>query len=121
MLALSPDELARGVTAVSAGNHAIAVGYAARALGASAKVGMTRSANPARVAACRAFGAEIVPADDVHTAFDEAHRIENEEGRTLIHPFEHPDVIAGQGTAALELLEQDIVPFPTPRDNQGIK
>jgi len=117
MLALSPEELARGVTAVSAGNHAIAVGYAARALGTSAKVVMTRTANPARVAACRAYGAEIVPADDVHTAFDEAHRIESDEGRTLIHPFEGRRTVLGTAGVGLELtravpdLDAVIVPI----------
>src|SRR3569623_462018 len=68
MLRLSPEELARGVTAVSAGNHAIATAYAAAALGTSAKVVMMGSANPARVAACRALGAEVVPAPDGRTA-----------------------------------------------------
>ena len=69
---------------MSAGNHAIAVGYAARALGTSAKVVMLSAANPARVAACRAYGAEIVPVDDVHTAFDVA-----QADRTRRRP--HPD------------------------------
>ncbi len=106
MLALSPGDLARGVTAVSAGNHAIAVGYAARALGTSAKVVMLSSANPARVAACRAYGAEIVPADDVHTAFDVAHRVERDEGRTLIHPFEGPRTVLGTAGVGWELSRQ---------------
>src|SRR5712675_795878 len=58
MMDLEPDALRRGVTAVSAGNHAMAVGYAARALGATAKVVMPKNANPFRVAACRELGAE---------------------------------------------------------------
>ncbi len=106
MLALSPGDLERGVTAVSAGNHAIAVGYAARALGTSAKVVMLSSANPARVAACSAYGAEIVPADDVHTAFDVAHKIERDEGRTLIHPFEGRRTVLGTAGVGLELSQQ---------------
>ncbi len=106
MLALTAGDLARGVTAVSAGNHAIAVGYAARALAASAKVVMLSSANPARVAACRAFGAEIVPVDDVHSAFDVAHRIERDEGRTLIHPFEGRNTVLGTAGVGLELSDQ---------------
>ncbi|HET9753657.1 MAG TPA: pyridoxal-phosphate dependent enzyme, partial [Myxococcales bacterium] len=60
MLAMSAAELGRGVTAVSAGNHAMAVGYAARALGTTAKVVMPKNANPARVEGCRAYGAEVV-------------------------------------------------------------
>ncbi|MDH3254775.1 MAG: pyridoxal-phosphate dependent enzyme, partial [Acidobacteriota bacterium] len=88
MLALDKAALERGVTAVSAGNHAMAVGYAARALGTSAKVVMPRNADPARVAGCRAYGTEIILVDDVHAAFDEVRRIEREEGRAFIHPFE---------------------------------
>ena len=106
MLALPPGDLARGVTAVSAGNHAIAVGYAARALGISAKVVMLSSANPARVAACRGYGAEIVPAGDVHTAFDVAHRVELDEGRALIHPFEGRNTVLGTAGVGLELSRQ---------------
>ncbi len=106
MLALSPGDRSRGVTAVSAGNHAIAVGYAARALGTSAKVVMLSSANPARVAACRAYGAEIVPVDDVHTAFDVAHQVERDEGRTLIHPFEGRRTVLGTAGVGLELSDQ---------------
>ena len=106
MLALSPRELERGVTAVSAGNHAIAVGYAARALGTSAKVVMLASANPARVAACEAFGAEVVPIENVHDAFDEVERIEREEGRAFIHPFEGWRTALGTATLGWELARQ---------------
>ncbi|MCP3964315.1 MAG: threonine/serine dehydratase [bacterium] len=117
MMALAPGDLKRGVTAVSAGNHAIAVGYAARALGASAKVVMLSTANPARVAACRAYGAEIVPVDDVHTAFDVAHQVERDEGRALIHPFEGRRTVLGTAGVGLELaaavprLDAVIVPI----------
>ena len=106
MLALAPGDLARGVTAVSAGNHAIAVGYAARALGASAKVVMLSSANPARVRACRDYGADVVSIDDVHAAFDEVHRIERDEGRSFIHPFEGPRTALGTATVGLELTDR---------------
>lgn len=106
MLALSPGDLARGVTAVSAGNHAIAVGYAARALGTSAKVVMLESANPARVAACRAYGAEVVSIADVHAAFDEVRRIGHDEGRAFIHPFEGENTALGTATVGLELASQ---------------
>lgn len=106
MLALEPAALARGVTAVSAGNHAMAVGYAARSLGTTAKVVMPRNANAARVAGCRSFGAEVILVDDVHQAFDEVHRIEAEEGRTFVHPFEGKQTILGTATLGLELCRQ---------------
>jgi threonine dehydratase len=105
MMALEPSALEAGVTAVSAGNHAMAVGYAASVLGTTAKVVMPRSANPARVAGCRAYGAEVVLVDDVHAAFEEVRRIENEEGRTFIHPFEGKATATGTATVGLELLE----------------
>jgi len=106
MLALEPEALARGVTAVSAGNHAMAVAYAAQVLGTTAKVVMPKSANPARVAGCRAYGAEAVLVDDVHLAFGEVERIEREEGRAFIHPFEGQSTILGTATLGLELVGQ---------------
>lgn len=106
MLALGVAELARGVCAVSAGNHAMAVGYAARALGTSAKVVMPRTANPARVEGCRAYGAEVVMVPDVHHCFDEVHRIEREEGRAFIHPFEGFRTALGTATLGWEMAQQ---------------
>jgi threonine dehydratase len=106
MLALPPEALARGVTAVSAGNHAIAVGFAAALLGTSAKVVMPKSANPARVAACRAYGAEVVLVADVHQAFPEVRRIEAAEGRAFIHPFEGFLTALGTATVGFELCHQ---------------
>lgn len=103
---LSEKDRMRGVTAVSAGNHAIAVAFAAAALGTTAKVVMTRSANPFRVAACAAYGAEVVLADDVHQAFVLAEKIRDEEGRVFIHPFEGPTIALGTGTVGLEVCEQ---------------
>lgn len=103
---LSADDRARGVTAVSAGNHAIAVAYAARCYETTAKVVMTRSANPARVERCRSLGADVVIADDVHKAFDEVRRIEREEGMAFIHPFEGPHIVRGTATLGLEFMEQ---------------
>ena len=106
MLALGPEALARGVTAVSAGNHAIAVAYAAGALGSTAKVVMPRTASPFRVARCRRLGAEVELVEDVHTAFARVHEIEQAEGRTFIHPFEGPLTVLGTATLGLELAEQ---------------
>lgn len=102
MLNLPADAIARGVTAVSAGNHAIAVAYAAKTLGTSAKVVMMKTANPFRIERCRDYGAEIILADDVHSAFDTVHRIEAEEGRSFVHPFEGPMTILGTATLGLE-------------------
>jgi threonine dehydratase len=97
---------ARGVVAVSAGNHALAVGYAARAAAVSAKVVMPKSADPRRVEGCRALGADVVLVDDVHLAFAKARSIAAEEGRTFVHPFESRAVVLGTGSIALELHEQ---------------
>ena len=80
--------------------------FAAQASGTNAKVVMTASANPARVAAAQAFGAEIVIADDVHQAFEIAARIQDEEGRFFVHPFEGKAVATGTGTVGLEICEQ---------------
>lgn len=103
---LDRDRRSAGVTAVSAGNHAIATAYAAAANGVSAKVVMIRSANPARIRACKAYGAEVVLADDVHSAFDIAERIQRQEGRFFVHPFEGESVALGTGLVGLEMCEQ---------------
>lgn len=106
MLNLSPSKLKQGVTAVSAGNHAIATAYAAKALGTSAKVVMTKSANPLRMKMSRDLGAEIELADSPLEAFARAKQIEEEEGRSFIHPFEGPLTLQGTGTAGLEFTSQ---------------
>lgn len=106
MLDLAPEALQRGVTAVSAGNHAIAVAYAAGILGTSAKVVMPKTANPGRVAACQAYGGEVVLVEDVVVAFEKVHQIEREEGRTFVHPFEGPLTALGTATVGLELIAQ---------------
>jgi threonine dehydratase len=103
---LDASQLAAGITAVSAGNHAIAAAFAARAMGTTAKVVMTRTASPARVEACRSYGAEVVLADDVHVAFDLVEEIRKNEGRYFVHPFEGRDVATGTATVGLEICEQ---------------
>lgn len=103
---LTTEQRSAGVTAVSAGNHAIATAYAAQAMNTTAKVVMIRSANPARVEACRSYGAEVVFADDVHSAFDIAAGIERDEGRFFVHPFEGEAIARGTGTLGLEIFEQ---------------
>ncbi len=106
MLALDEAALARGVTGVSAGNHAMALGYAAKALGTTAKVVMPANANPARVEGCRAYGAEVVLMPNVHAALEETERIEREEGRAFVHPFEGYWTAAGTATVGLEWCQQ---------------
>ncbi len=106
MLNLDQAALRRGVTAVSAGNHALAVAYAAQLLGTTAKVVMPKTANPIRVAGCRAFGAIVELVEDVHQAFERVRQIEAEEGRTFIHPFEGPLTALGTATVGLEFCAQ---------------
>jgi threonine dehydratase len=106
MLDLTPEARARGVTAVSAGNHAMAVAYAAGVLSTTAKVVMPKTANAFRVERCRAMGAMVELVDDVHQAFARVRQIEVEEGRTFVHPFEGPLTILGTATLGLELVEQ---------------
>lgn len=116
LFSLSGEQLASGVTAVSAGNHAIATAFAAETAGTTAKVVMIRSANPSRIEACRSYGAEVVFADDVHRAFEIAGQIQEQEGRYFVHPFEGPEIALGTGTVGLEICEQcenfDVVIVP---------
>jgi threonine dehydratase len=106
MMGLEPRKLKRGVTAVSAGNHAIAVGYAAAILGVSASVVMPKYADPARIELCRSYGAEVILTEDVHHAFAEVQRIEVKQGRSFIHPFENERTVLGTATVGLELCQQ---------------
>lgn len=106
VLGLDDDARARGVTAVSAGNHALAVAWAAQQAGTTAKVVMPASADAGRIAACRAGGAVVVLVEDVHQAFATAQQIARDEGRRFIHPFESEDVVLSTGAIGLEILEQ---------------
>lgn len=105
-MALSAEARRRGVTAVSAGNHAIAVAFAARAVATTAKVVMPKTASPMRIALCHGYGAEVVLVEDVHHAFDTVQRIERDEGRTFIHPFEGERTVLGTATVGYELCKQ---------------
>ena len=105
-LRLTTDERARGVTAVSAGNHAIAVAYAAGVVGAHAKVVMPKAASPVRVSRCRALGAEVVLVDSTHAAFNLVAEIARDEGRTFIHPFESFATVTGTATVGAEWIRQ---------------
>ncbi|MGZ7087821.1 MAG: threonine ammonia-lyase [Ilumatobacteraceae bacterium] len=106
MLDLDAAALSRGVTGVSAGNHAISLGYCARILGSSATVVMPKTANPFRVQVCRELGATVVFVDNVHEAFDRVKQIEENEGRTFVHPYEGPKTVLGTASVGLELMDQ---------------
>lgn len=106
MLDLDADALARGVTGVSAGNHAISLGYSARILGTTAKVVMPKTANPFRVQLCRELGVDVELVDNVTIAFDRVRTIELNEGRTFVHPYEGPKTALGTATIGLELVGQ---------------
>ena len=96
----------RGVVAASAGSHAQGVAFAASALGAPATVIMPRGVSETIVRVCEAYGAEVLLEGDVYDdTLTLAHRIEREQGRTLIHPYADPLIIAGQGTIGLEILD----------------
>ncbi|HEY9110543.1 MAG TPA: threonine/serine dehydratase [Rhodanobacteraceae bacterium] len=105
-LALTDEQKRLGVTAVSAGNHAIAVAFAARSIATTAKVVMPKTANAARVAMCHGYGAEVVLTDDVYAAFDEVERIQQHEGRSFVHPFEGELTVLGTATVGYELCNQ---------------
>lgn len=104
---LSPEQLARGVAAYSSGNHAQAVALAARELGSHAVIVMPEDSPKSKIDATAGYGAEIVRYDR-YTGDRVAlgRRLAEERGLTLIPPYEHPHIMAGQGTAALELLEE---------------
>jgi threonine dehydratase len=104
MLSLSAAERDRGVVAVSGGNHAQGVAFAARQLGISAVIAMPAATPRNYLDATRGYGADIVLTPDIHAAFAEARRL-HEAGRVLVHPFDDPLVAAGQGTIGLEILE----------------
>ncbi|MBX2883212.1 MAG: pyridoxal-phosphate dependent enzyme [Granulosicoccus sp.] len=99
----SSNQPYQGVTAFSAGNHAIATAYAARVLGVSAKVVMPRSANPFRIERCRDYGAEIVFGDTISDLLQLTQQIQQDENRLLVHPFEGIHTIMGTATVGLEL------------------
>ena len=104
MLSLTPAERSLGVVAVSGGNHAQAVAYAARELGVNAVIVMPATTPRNYLDATRGYGAQVVLTPNIRAAFDEAHRL-RDDGRVLVHPFDDPILAAGQGTIGLEILE----------------
>ncbi|MCC3277169.1 threonine ammonia-lyase [Arthrobacter sp. zg-Y20] len=107
MAKLSPSDKARGVVAASAGNHAQGVAVAAARLGIAARVYMPHGVALPKLAATQGHGAEVVlHGHNVDEALAEAQRYADETGAVFVHPFDNVDVVAGQGTIGLELLEQ---------------
>jgi threonine dehydratase len=117
LAALTPEERARGVIGISAGNHAQALAWGAAAEGLDALLVMWRGASEAKIAATCGYGAEVdLESGGPTEAFARLHELVEQTGRTLVHPFDHPRTIAGQGTVGLEVLEDvpdaDVVVVP---------
>ncbi|EPC01503.1 hypothetical protein L861_05540 [Litchfieldella anticariensis FP35 = DSM 16096] len=102
----SHEELARGLGAVSAGNHALGLAWAARDAGVEVTIVMPENASPVKIEGSRALGAEVILHGDINDAWVLMHRLVEERGLTLVHPYDNPRIIAGQGTVGLEILEQ---------------
>ncbi len=113
---LSAADRARGIVTVSAGNHAQAVAWAARSVDAPCVVVMPSDAPRSKVDAVVGYGAEIVFHDDRATLFDKLAEVQDARGLTFVHPFDDPVVLAGAGTAGLEIVEDvselDVVVVP---------
>jgi len=105
MRQLSDDERRRGVVGVSAGNHAQALAWAARAAGTTCTVVMPSVAVQAKLDATRGYGATVVQHQWGSAMFDKARELAEEHGYVFIHPFDDPRVVAGQGTVGIEILE----------------
>jgi threonine dehydratase len=107
MANLPPDLLAQGVIAASAGNHAQGVALGARRLGTRAVIVMPVTTPQVKIDAVRSYGGEVLLHGDTYDdAYAQARQLEAEKGMTFIHPFDDPDVIAGQGTIGMEILRQ---------------
>ena len=107
IIRLSPEARAAGVITASAGNHGQGVAYSARAFGIPATVFVPEQANPMKVQAMKRMGAKVIHhGANYEDAFDEATRVQRESGAAFVHAYNDPDVIAGQGSIAVELLDQ---------------
>ncbi len=112
MASLSAEHLAAGVIAASAGNHAQGVALAARVLGTTATIVMPKTTPDIKVESVRRLGATIVLHGNTYDdASEHAHKLERERGLTYVPPYDHPLVIAGQGTVAMEILRQHTRPL----------
>lgn len=104
---LSPEQLRRGVICASAGNHAQGVALAARRLGANAVIVMPVTAPQVKIEAVRGLGGTVVLHGESYAeAYARAMELQEADGSTFVHPFDDPDVIAGQGTVGMEILRQ---------------
>ncbi len=104
---LSKDQLAKGVICASAGNHAQGVALSARKLGIRAVIVMPTTTPQVKIDAVKGFGGEVVLHGDSYSdAYTHALTLQKKQGLTFVHPFDDPDVIAGQGTIAMEILRQ---------------
>ncbi len=114
--ALTPDQRAAGVTAASGGNHALALAWAAKTAGISAKIAIPKTADPFRIDGCRALGAELVLCDSILDVFPKMHEIAEAEGRSIVHPFEGYNMSLGAATCGAEFFTDapnlDIVILP---------
>jgi len=106
LMQLDRESRASGVITVSAGNHAQALAWAAAETGTPSTVIMPANASRIKAEATTAYGAEVLLHGTVHDVFDKAHELERDRGLTFIHPFDDPQIIAGAGSAGLEILEQ---------------
>jgi len=106
LLNLNEEALAKGIVAASAGNHAIAVSYAAKIFNTSAKVIMPRTASPVKMQRCKNYGAEVILTDSMTQSFNKMQELAEREGRASIHPFEGHLIALGTATIGLELLQQ---------------
>ena len=107
ILSLSEDERNRGVIAVSSGNHGRAVAYVARQYGLPAVICVSETVPENKVTAIQDLGAEVLVTGKTYDeATEDAFRVQQDRGLTMIHPFDDPDVIAGQGTIGLEIMNQ---------------
>jgi len=102
---LSPEEMRRGVVAFSSGNHAQAVALAGKLLGVPRVIVMPADAPKVKVDATKGYGAEVVLYEKNQDREEVARKISSERGLSLIPPYDHPHIVAGQGTAAKELIE----------------
>src|SRR3989344_7695543 len=107
MAHLTPEQLARGVICASAGNHAQGVAMSAHKLGTRAVIVMPTTTPQLKVDAVKTLGGEAVLFGESYSdAYGHSVKLEMEQGATFVHPFDDPDVIAGQGTIAMEVLRQ---------------
>ncbi|MFM2066020.1 MAG: threonine ammonia-lyase, biosynthetic, partial [Pseudomonadota bacterium] len=107
MAHLGAEQLARGVICASAGNHAQGVALGAQRLGCRAVIVMPTTTPQVKISAVKALGGDVVLVGESYSdAYDHAVKLGAEQGLTFVHPFDDPDVIAGQGTVAMEILRQ---------------